>query len=404
MASAGAIAVAAGPLIGGAVTTYLTWRLVFAGEVVIVIAILAVTRRINDVETRAAPTIDGVGVLLSASGLGIAVYGVLRSGEWGWVLGKPDAPSLLGISLTLWMVLLGLVILRLFVAWEQHRTASGKEPLVDLTMLREPQLAGGLTMFFFQFLLQAGLFFTIPLFLSVSLGLSAVETGVRLLPLSITLLLAAVGIPRLWPHASPRRVVTWGLAAILLGIVSLVGALEIGAGAEVVTVPLLLAGLGVGALASQLGAVTVSSVPDSLSGEVGGLQNTSTNLGASLGTALSGSVLIAALSASFLSGIEENPAVPTKVSQAAQVELSGGAPFISDADLAQALEDTDLSPAQADALVEENESARIAALRLSIALLGLLAAIALFLTRLLPTHPVGKEPEAATPETEETTT
>ncbi len=404
VASAGAIAVAAGPLIGGAVTTYLTWRLVFAGEVVIVIAILAVTRRINDVETRAAPTIDGVGVLLSASGLGIAVYGVLRSGEWGWVLGKPDAPSLLGISLTLWMVLLGLVILRLFVAWEQHRTASGKEPLVDLTMLREPQLAGGLTMFFFQFLLQAGLFFTIPLFLSVSLGLSAVETGVRLLPLSITLLLAAVGIPRLWPHASPRRVVTWGLAAILLGIVSLVGALEIGAGAEVVTVPLLLAGLGVGALASQLGAVTVSSVPDSLSGEVGGLQNTSTNLGASLGTALSGSVLIAALSASFLSGIEENPAVPTKVSQAAQVELSGGAPFISDADLAQALEDTDLSPAQADALVEENESARIAALRLSIALLGLLAAIALFLTRLLPTHPVGKEPEAATPETEETTT
>jgi Na+/melibiose symporter-like transporter len=125
-------------------------------------------------------------------------------------------------------------------------------------------------MFFFQFLLQAGLFFTIPLYLSVALGLSAVQTGVRLLPLSITLLLAAVGVPRLWPQASPRRVVTIGLAALLVGIVSLILALEVGAGAEIVTVPLLLAGLGVGALASQLGAVTVSSVPDEVSGESAG--------------------------------------------------------------------------------------------------------------------------------------
>jgi hypothetical protein len=282
------------------------------------------------------------------------------------------------------------VILRLFVAWEQHRTAQGKEALVDVSMLREPQLAGGLTMFFFQFLLQAGLFFTIPLFLSVSLGLSAVETGVRLLPLSITLLLAAVGIPRLWPHASPRRVVSWGLAAILLGIISLVAGLEVGAGPEVVTVPLLLAGLGVGALASQLGAVTVSAVPDRLSGEVGGLQNTSTNLGASLGTALAGSVLIAALTSSFLSGVAQNPAVPQQVVDSAEVELAGGAPFVSDADLEKALDDAGLPPDQVDAVVEENESARIDALRLSIALLGVLAAIALFLTRMLPTSPAAE--------------
>ena len=108
-------------------------------------------------------------------------------------------------------------------------------------MLRNSQLLGGLTTFFFQFLLQAGLFFTIPLYLSIALGLSAVQTGVRLLPLSITLLLAAVGVPRLWPQASPRRVVTLGLAALLAGIVSLILALEVGAGHEIVTVPLLLA-------------------------------------------------------------------------------------------------------------------------------------------------------------------
>ena len=82
--------------------------------------------------------------------------------------------------------------------------------------------------------------------------------------------------------------VHWGLVALLAGIVSLILALEAGAGAEIVTVPMLLAGLGVGALSSQLGAVTVSAVPDEQSGEVGGLQNTATNLGASLGTALVG--------------------------------------------------------------------------------------------------------------------
>jgi MFS family permease len=131
--------------------------------------------------------------------------------------------------------------------------------------------------------------------------------------------------------------VTIGLAALLVGIVSLILALEVGAGAEIVTVPLLLAGLGVGALASQLGAVTVSSVPDEVSGEVGGLQNTSTNLGASLGTALAGSVLIATLTASVIAGIQSNPAVPPQVASTATVQLAPGVPFISDADLDRAL-------------------------------------------------------------------
>ena len=97
-------------------------------------------------------------------------------------------------------------------------------------MLKVPRLQGGLTSFFFQFMLQAGLFFVIPLFLSVALGLSAVATGVRLLPLSITLLAGAVGVPRLFPHASPRRIVRVGFALLFLGIVVLLAALDAGAG------------------------------------------------------------------------------------------------------------------------------------------------------------------------------
>lgn len=395
VASAGAIAVAAGPLIGGLVTTYWTWRLVFAGEVVIVIGILALTRRIQDAPPEGRFRLDLVGVVLSAAGLGLAVFGVLRSGVWGWVQPKPGGPSWLGISPTLWLILAGLLILRFFWAWEEHVMAAGREPLVRRTMLRIPQLAGGLIMFFFQFLIQAGLFFTVPLFLSVALGLSALQTGVRLLPLSVTLLLAAVGIPKLRPLASPRRVVRAGLAALLAGIVSLIAALEAGAGPEIVTVPLLFAGLGVGALASQLGAVTVSAVPDEQSGEVGGLQNTFTNLGASLGTALAGSLLIAGLTAAFIQGIQENPAVPAEVSATAEVQLAAGIPFVSDADLESGLDEAGVPEAQAQAIVDENETARIAGLRASLAVLAIAALLALYLTRLVPTEPVGGQASSA---------
>ncbi len=124
-----------------------------------------------------------------------------------------------------------------------------------------------------------------------------------------------------------------GFLALFAGIVVMVAALDAGAGPEIVNWPMLLAGLGIGALASQLGSVTVSSVPDEQSGEVGGVQNTVTNLGASIGTALSGAVLISVLTSSFLSGVQNNPAVPADLASKAQVELAGGIPFLSDKDL-----------------------------------------------------------------------
>jgi hypothetical protein len=239
------------------------------------------------------------------------------------------------------------------------------------------------------------LFFTIPLYLSVALGLSAIDTGVRILPLSITLLIAAAGIPRFLPNVSPRLVVQAGLLAMFAGIVSLFASMDVNAGAGIVTVPLLFAGLGIGALASQLGSVTVSAVPDDQSAEVGGLQNTATNLGASLGTALAGSLLISMLTASFLSGIDQNTAVPEKVAAQANVQLAGGIPFISDVDLRAALTKADASAQVTEAVLDENEKARLDGLQTALAALALLALIALFFTRGIPTRQPGSTSAAA---------
>jgi hypothetical protein len=245
-------------------------------------------------------------------------------------------------------------------------------------------------MFFFQYLAQAGLFFVVPLFLSVCLGLSALATGARLLPLSITLLIAAIGIPRLFPDVSPRLVVRLGLFSLFAGTVVLLAALDDDAGPEIVFVPMLLIGLGVGALASQLGAVTVSAVPDDQSPEVGGVQNTMTNLGASLGTALAGSVMIAAVTSSFIANIAQSPAIPDRVKGEAKVELAGGVPFISDDDLEAALDEAGASGRTSDAALDAYRSARIDGLRSALAILAALVIGALFFAQRIPTTQPGR--------------
>ena len=390
VAAAGAIAVAVGPLVGGFCTTYFSWRWVFAGEVVIVAAILLLTRRIADAPVEKRPKLDLVGAVLSALGLALIVYGVLRSSEWGWIQPKPGGTEWAGLSPTVWLVLAGLFVVWLFFRWQARVESRGGEPLVRPAMLQNKQLNGGLVMFFFQYLAQAGLFFVVPLYLSVCLGLSALATGARLLPLSLTLLLAAIGIPKLFPNVSPRLVVRSGLLALFAGTVVLLGALDVDSGPEIVLVPMLLIGLGIGALASQLGAVTVSSVPDDQSPEVGGVQNTMTNLGASMGTALAGSVMIAAVSASFLTNIQQNPDIPNRVQSQAEVELVAGVPFVSDADLEAALDEAGVPRRVRDEALEDYADSRIDGLRNALAILALLVVVALFFAQRIPRTQPGR--------------
>ena len=389
VAAAGAVAVAVGPLIGGFCTTYFSWRWVFAGEVIVVIAILLLTRRIADAPVEERPQLDVVGAVLSALGLGMIVFGVLRSSEWGWIQPKADAPSWAGLSPTIWLVIGGLFVIWVFFRWQARRESHGQEPLVRTAMLRNKQLTGGLTMFFFQFLIQAGFFFVVPLFLSVALGLSAIDTGIRLLPLSVTLLAAAIGIPKLFPQVSPRLVVRLGLLSLLAGTVVLLGGLDAGGGRgdrvradaarrardrgarlaargrhglggagrpeprgrrgpEHDDEPRRLAGYGAGRLAADRDTDVV--VPHERAAE---------------------------------------PGDPREREEQAQVELAGGIPFISDADLETALEEAGATSATTDAAVDANADARLDGLRSALAILAVLAVLALFLAQTIPTRPPG---------------
>ncbi|WP_329312633.1 MFS transporter [Streptomyces sp. NBC_01278] len=393
VAAAGAVAIALGPLIGGVATTFFSWRWVFAGEVVVVLAILLFGRRVADAPLGPRPHIDVLGAIVSALGIGLFVFAVLRTSEWGWFRPKAGAPAWFNLSPVVWLMMAGLFLIWLFFRWERRLAARGAEPLVDPDLGSNRQLTGGLTMFFFQYLVQMGVFFVVPLYLSVALGLSAVKTGVLILPLSISLLAAAIGIPRFRPDASPRRVVRLGVLLMLAGAVVLLATLDEESGAGVVTVPLLLIGLGMGALASQLGAVTVSAVPDEQSAEIGGIQNTITNLGASIGTAVAGSILITVLTSSFLTAIEQSPAVPAEVKSQANVKLVGGAPFLSDVQLTEALEEAGVKPEVTQAALDANATARIEGLRASLGILALAALVALFFTQRIP----DTQPGAARP-------
>ena len=392
VAAAGAMAVAAGPLIGGAVTTFASWRYVFAGEVVLVVVILLFMRRIADVPRSAVP-LDLVGSALSVIALATIVFGVLRSSEWGWVSARPGGPQVLGASPVIFLIAGGLVTLYLFALWERRLADAGREPLLPPDLLRTLQLRVGLVMFFAQFLVQAGVFFALPLFLTIVLELSALETGLRVFPLSVALLLTAAGIPKVLPDASPRRVVRIGLVALAVGTGILVAGMNPGADAGVVAVPMLLIGAGLGALASQLGAVTVSAVPDERSPDVGGLQNTATSLGASLGTALIGSILIASLSASAIAGLQDSPEVSDRISEQATVQLASGVPFVSDPQLEARLDELGITGAEADAIVEVNDAARFDGLRAAFAAAGLIALCALFFTGPLPVTAIGRRRE-----------
>ncbi|MER7582781.1 MFS transporter [Kitasatospora sp. NPDC097691] len=354
--------IAVGPLLGGWLTTYLTWRLVFAGEVVLVVAILLLLRWIAP---EPAPEqrirLDVVGVLLSVAGLGLVVLAVLQSSSWGWLQPRNPPFTVLGFSPTLFAIALGGVLLVLFRSWELRR----EDPLVRFGLFRIPPLRSGLLMLFSQNLILLGLFFVIPLYLQVVLGHDAFETGLRLLPVSVTMLAASMTGPFLGRFASPRTVVRIGLLVLFVSSLWLVGTVKPELDDLSFALAMALLGIGMGLLASQLGNIVQSSVGEEDRSEVGGLQYTAQNLGSSLGTALIGAILIGALTAAFGNTVAEHPQISEPVRQQAGIRIEAGVSFVPADQLSAALAQTSVPPQEADAIVESYSAAQLDGLKVS---------------------------------------
>jgi EmrB/QacA subfamily drug resistance transporter len=396
-------AIAAGPLIGGWVTTELSWRYVFAGETVIVTVILMVRRRLQrSPRVEQPPRLDVVGVILSAVGLGLAVFGILKSSQWGWVeprgaltIGGTEITPF-GFSAVPFFILAGLGCLAAFATWEERRERQGRDTLLDRSLLKIESLRAGLSTLMMQQLILLGIFFVLPVYLQVVLGLDAFETGKRLFPMSVTMFVAAMAGPRLAAGFAPKRVAQAGLLALAVASVVLLGTIDVELNDTEFALALALFGIGAGLLLSQLGNVIMSSVDPAKTNEAGGLQGTAQNLGASLGTALIGSVLIAALTSGFVERVEQNPAVPASVRErVAQVEQKG-VPVVPVQDVEQVALDEGLPPEQAQAVAGDYGDAQLQGLKRAIGAVAVFALLSLWFTRRLPGRPAAASAEPET--------
>jgi MFS family permease len=389
-------AIAAGPLIGGWVTTELSWRYVFAGETVIVVGILLLRRRLGRAPAiERPPRLDGVGIALSSLGLGLAVFGILKSSQWGWVeprgaleIGGEEITPF-GFSAVPFFILAGLGCLAAFAQWEERRERRGQDTLLDRALLRIVPLRAGLTTLMMQQLILLGTFFVLPVYLQVVLGLDAFETGKRLFPMSVTMFIAALAGPRLAAGLAPKRVAQAGLLALAAASVVLLGTIDVELDGTQFALALALFGVGAGLLLSQLGNVIMSSVDEARTNEAGGLQGTAQNLGASLGTALIGSVLILSLTNGLVERIEQNPAVPADV-RARVVELSQAEiPIVPVADVEQAAREQGLPADQAEAVANDYGDAQLQGLKQAIGAVAVFALLSLWFTRRLPGRAAG---------------
>jgi MFS family permease len=390
--------IAIGPILGGWATTELSWRVVFIGEVVLVLFILVMTRLVTDAARPGPkPRLDIVGTVLSASGLGLVVLGVLQSSTWGWVQPKDSPIEPLGFSLTLFVIAFGAILVWAFVAWQRHREATGRDPLVHLALVRIPPLRAGLIGLLSQNLILMGIFFTVPLYLQLVLGLNALETGIKMLPVSITMFIASAVGARLASTYSIRAVVRAGLWVTLGSVLVLLATIQPTLADTMFAVSMAGLGVGMGLLASQLGKVVQASVDASGRGEAGGLQFTGQQLGSSLGVALIGAVVLSGLTSNFVTNIQESPEISSTISSQVTTTVQSGIDFVSSEQIAAAATAAGLDATTTTALVEDYEAAQLTALKAGLLGAAILALISLPFTRELPHGPqrAARRPEEA---------
>jgi EmrB/QacA subfamily drug resistance transporter len=291
VAAAGA---AFGPLIGGWLTTNYSWRYAFAGEAVIVVIVLLSSGLLVDAPAVIPkPRLDVVGVVLSATGLAMFVYGVLQTTSRGW-----------SDPLVLTLILGGLAVLGAFVWWIRRQEAAGKPVLVHPSIFEHRTISAGLPILSTQTFAQAGLLFLIPVFTQSVLGFDAFQTGLTLLPLSIGVLATSMLTPPLGRKIYPKYIVQAGLVLLFVGGYILAKSLATATEGSDMALGLFIAGVAIGLVAGQLPNMILSGVDQDEASEASGLQGTAQNLGMALGTAVIGTVILSVALTSIGNDVE----------------------------------------------------------------------------------------------------
>jgi EmrB/QacA subfamily drug resistance transporter len=304
--AAAAIAAAIGPLVGGFITTYLSWRVAFGGEVAIIAVVLVGSRRVKEVPYTGDRHIDVVGAILSALGMGGVVLSILV-----WEEGGEAVAALLAV---------GIVALGSLAYWLIRRKREGKPALIDADLFRSQYFRLGISSQTMQQIALGGLMIALPIFLQMVLEYNAMEAGLSLAPLSLTMFAVALLAGRRGGKRSPSRIILIGFLLLAVGVAVLEPIVPRAHSGWWMVVPLAIAGAGLGLLVSQLNNYTLSPIEEERVSEAAGVNSAGGSFGLSFGLAFAGAIMLASLSLIFTHNTNQS----TVLSDAQKTQVSKG--------------------------------------------------------------------------------
>jgi MFS family permease len=376
-----AIAAAVGPLIGGLLTTLLSWRVGFMLEALIIAGVLLGTGLIREVPYTGDRSVDIVGSILSVLGMVLLVLGVLVWQEGGEYVGiLLAAGAIFSLALVRWLV---------------RRKAEGKPTLFDPDLFRERLFAMGITQSVFQQIALGGLLIALPIYLQLDLGYNALQAGLSLAPLSLTMFVIALLAARRAGRRRPAALIRAGFVLLGAGVLLIIPIVPNSDTSLSLIVPLALCGDGLGLLVSQINNYTLAPISEERVGEAAGVNSSISSFGLSVGLAFAGAILLAALSIAFTNKTDSSDVIPPD--QKAQIAdvLEDDAQVMSDTALQEQIAD---QPAEVqEEILQINEEARPLALQVALAVPLLASLLGLFFSfrmMRLP-DPAPPDPEGA---------
>ena len=356
--AAAAIAAAIGPLLGGFVTTYLSWRVGFGLEVVIIVVVLSQIGLVRDVPYTGSRQVDVVGAGLSVVGMGGVVLGILVWQEGGQYVGL--------------LMVVGAVALVLLARWLIRRKREGGVTLLDPDLFRFPHFTAGVSSQMLQQITLGGAMIALPLFFQMTLEYDALEAGISLAPLSLTMFAAAMVAGRRAGKRRPAAIVRAGFLLSALGIAVIVPFVPRVDSGWYLAIPLAITGCGLGLLVSQLNNYTLAPIEEERVSEAAGVNSAAGSFGLSFGLAMAGGLMLATLSIAFTHMTENSDAIPAAQQEQIAAALEDDAEIMSNTQLEQQI--TGEPPAVEAAVIEINDDARDLSLQIAL-LVPLLASL-----------------------------